>query len=106
MTPFNGDLLRRLVVLKLWQARDPFNPDAFFERLRGGDYDWADIGRLVRPSQWIDPAEIMASVEQRFAVLGQLSEIEHQVIADAKSGWNVPLVDRLRAEICELATEA
>ena len=38
-TPFNGGLLRRLAVLKLWQARDPFDPDAFFEKLHGGDYD-------------------------------------------------------------------
>jgi predicted nucleotidyltransferase component of viral defense system len=48
-TPFNGELLRRLVVLKLWQARDPFDPEALFQKLRGGDYDWTDLRRLVRP---------------------------------------------------------
>ena len=41
--PFNGELLRRLVVLKLWQARDPFDPDAFFEKLRSGDYVWTEL---------------------------------------------------------------
>ena len=30
-TPFDGELLRRLVVLKLWQVRIPFTPDAFLE---------------------------------------------------------------------------
>ncbi len=101
--PFNGELLRRLAVLKLWQARDPFDPDAFFEKLRGGDYDWADIERLVRASERFEPAEIISSVENRFAVLSQLTELEQQVIADAKSGWNDPLADRLRVEIRELA---
>jgi hypothetical protein len=38
-------------------------------------------------------------VEGRFATLRQLTELEQQVIADAKSGWNEPLADRLRAEI-------
>lgn len=102
-TPFDGELLRRLAVLKLWQTRDPFDPEALFEKIRGGDYDWADIQRLVRASERIEPAEMIASVEQRFDVLRQLSDLELQVIADAKSGRNEPLADRLRAEIRELA---
>jgi hypothetical protein len=32
-----------------------------------------------------------------------LTELEQQVTAGAKSGWNEPLADRLRAEIRELA---
>jgi len=100
-TPFDGELLRRLVVLKLWQAQDPFDPEAFFEKLRGGDYDWADIERLVRASERIEPAEIISTVEARFDVLRRLTELEQRVIADAKSGWNEPLAGRLRAEIRE-----
>jgi len=65
-TPFDGELLRRLAVLKLWQVRDPFDPDAFFEKLRGGDYDWADIERLIRASDRIELAQIISTVESRF----------------------------------------
>ncbi|MCA9530358.1 MAG: nucleotidyl transferase AbiEii/AbiGii toxin family protein [Myxococcales bacterium] len=101
--PFNGELLRRLAVLKLWQARDPFDPEALFEKIRGGDYDWADVERLVRASERIEPAEIIKTVESRFDVLRALTELEQEVIADARSGWNEPLGDRLRAEIRELA---
>jgi hypothetical protein len=72
-TPFNGELLRRLVVLKLWQARDPFDPEAFFVKLRGGTYDWDDVRRLVRTSEQIEPAEIIETVEERFAMLHQLT---------------------------------
>jgi len=98
-TPFDGEVLRRLAVLKLWQVRDSFDPDRFFERLRGGSYDWADIRRLVRSSEGLDADAILARIEARFSVLRELSELEQQVIADAKSGWNVPLADRLREEI-------
>lgn len=102
-TPFNGELLRRMAVLKLWQARDPFDPDAFFDRLRGGNYDWEDLRHLIRTSDPVEPERIIQSVENRFAVLRQLTELEHQLIADAKSGWNEPLAARLRAEIRDLA---
>ena len=101
--PFNGELLRRLVVLKLWQARDSFDPEAFFVKLRGGTYDWDDVRRLVRTTERIEPFEIIETVEKRFAMLHQLTELEQQVIADARSGWNEPLAERLRAEIYDLA---
>jgi hypothetical protein len=102
-TVFDGELLRRMTVLKLWQARDPFDPNALFEKLRGGIYDWEDLRRLVRTSDPIEPEQIIRSVEGRFAVLHQLTELEQQLIADAKSGWNEPLANRLRSEIRTLA---
>ncbi len=102
-TPFDGEVLRRLAVLKLWQVQDPLDPDRFFERLRGGSYDWADLRRLVRASEGLDPDAILVRIEERFAVLQELTELEREVIADAKSGWNAPLADRLRAEIQSLA---
>jgi len=104
-TPFDVQLLRRLVVLKLWQVRDPFDPEAFFTRLRSGVYDWEDIRRLVRPSDQIEPEGVPASVEGRFAALRELTELEQQVVRDARSGWNEPLAERLRSEIRDLATD-
>jgi hypothetical protein len=92
-------LLRRLVVLKLWQVRDPFDPELFFVQLRDGRYDWEDLKRLLHTNERLDPDEVLRSVESRFAVLRNLTALEREIIADAKSGWNEPLADRLRAEI-------
>jgi hypothetical protein len=61
------------------------------------------VERLVRSSERIEPAEIIKTVESRFNNLRQLTELEQEVIADAKSGWNEPLADRLRTEIRGLA---
>ena len=36
-------------------------------------------------------------------MVGLLTELEQQVIADARSGWNEPLAERLRDEISDLA---
>jgi hypothetical protein len=38
-----------------------------------------------------------------FSALRELTDLERQVIADARSGWNEPLAERMRAEIRELA---
>ncbi len=73
-------------------------------KLRGGTYDWDDVRRLVRTTEQIEPTEIIETVEKRFAMLHHLTELEQQVIADASSGWNEPLAERLRAEIHDLAT--
>ena len=98
-TPFDGELLRGLAVLKLWEVRDPFDPELFFARLRDGRYDWEDLQRLLRASERLDPEALLHAVETRFAVLRGLTVLERAVIADAKSGWNEPLAERLRAEI-------
>lgn len=100
---FNGELLRRLVVIKLWQARQPFAPADFFRKLRGEHYDWGDLRSLIRASERVEPAEILSSIEDRYAVLSDLTELEKRVAEDAKSGWNEPLAERLRAQIRELA---
>ncbi len=98
-TPFDGEVLRRLVVLKLWQVQDPFDPDRFFERLRGGSHDWSDLRRLVHSREGLDADAILARIEARFSILRDLGEQEQQVISDARSCWNEPLADRLREEI-------
>lgn len=99
-TPFDGELLRRLAVLKLWQVRDPFEPDMLFERIRGSDYEWDDLHRLIRTSERLDPKEIIRTVEARFAPLRMPSDLERTVIADARSGArNELLAKKLREEI-------
>ncbi|HTP28425.1 MAG TPA: nucleotidyl transferase AbiEii/AbiGii toxin family protein [Anaeromyxobacteraceae bacterium] len=98
-TPFDVELLRRLTVLKLWQVRDPFDPEAFFQRIRSSKYDWDDLRRLMRASERLDAEEILRTVETRFAPLRQLSEPEIALIADARGGRNEPLADELRAVI-------
>jgi len=96
---YGSGIPRQLVVLKLWQVMDPFSPDAFLDRLSGGSYDWDDLRRLVRPAEHMEPSEILATVERPHASLRGLTELEQQVIVDAKGDWNRALSERLKAEI-------
>ncbi len=98
-SPFDGELLRELVVLKLWQSKDPFDPEKLFSKIRGTDYDWDDLKRLVRPNDRPKAEEMLSFVEKRYAALRNLSELEQQVIQDSKSGRNEPLAQKLRDSI-------
>jgi Nucleotidyl transferase AbiEii toxin, Type IV TA system len=50
MRPLNHALIRRLVVLKLWQARDTFDPARLMQKLADSrDFDWDDLRDLGAP---------------------------------------------------------
>lgn len=79
--PLNQPLVRRLVVLKLWQARDSFDPDRLMRKFEdGNDFDWADLGQLVRRTMVIDRHRITADCARGFAFLANLTA-EEQVLA-------------------------
>ena len=75
-------------------------PPGFFTKLRGGEYDWEDLHRLLRPSERVAQETIVAGIELHFHKLKDLTELEAHVVADARKGArNDPLGGRLRAEI-------
>ena len=46
--PLDQALIRRLVVLKLWQARDTFDPARLIQKFQDGrDFDWDDLRDLL-----------------------------------------------------------
>ena len=100
---FDVELLRGLVVLKLWQARDPFDASVLFEKLHGGTYDWHELERLLPPGKRVDKRDVTESIERRMGELRALTELEKRVVADSSSGWNDALADELRAAIRERA---
>jgi hypothetical protein len=78
-------------------------PDALFEKLRSGKYDWADLQRLLRTADRVEPHERIATVERRFDVLRHLTELERAAIADARRARSPEIGERLRAEIVQRA---
>ncbi len=83
----DGQVLRSLVVLKLWQVTDAFDGAIFFERLKSASYDWDDLKRLLRPKE-----RIRASHDHR--------ALELDVVADGRKGArNIPLGNQLRDSI-------
>ena len=81
--PLNRALVRRLVVLKLWQAGDRFDPEALLAKFDDATaFDWDDLRQLVRRTQVIDHAQITAACQTGFAFLAELDPAETALAAD------------------------
>lgn len=82
--PLDQALVRRLVVLKLWQARDSFDPARLLRKFEDGrDFDWNDLGQLVRRTITIDRDRIAADCARGFRFLLDLNEEERILAADS-----------------------
>lgn len=97
--PLNQALVRRLVVLKLWQARDAFDPARLMAKFKDSrDFDWDDLGQLVRRTERIDAREITATCVTNFGFLAGLSEDEAKLASDPYCREHA-LWERLRTEL-------
>ena len=83
--PLDRELIRRLVVIKLWQVRDAFDPDTFVARLQDTAYDWNDLRQLIKSSAKIAPEEIISKTVAGWSFLRELTEEERLLSADAKA---------------------
>ena len=97
--PLDQPLMRRLVVLKLWQARDTFDPARLMRKFEEGrDFDWDDLRDLVRRSEAIDRERICADCVRGFGFLTELSP-EERTLANDPHQREQALRDRL-ARFC------
>jgi Nucleotidyl transferase AbiEii toxin, Type IV TA system len=82
--PLDQALIRRLVVLKLWQARDCFDPERLMTKFEEGkDFDWDDLRDLVRRTDVIDRERICTDCARGFRFLAELTPEERTLAADA-----------------------
>ena len=94
--PLDQPLIRRLVVLKLWQARDSFDPARLINKFENGvEFDWDDLRDLVRRDARIDRAKICADCVRGFRFLADLTP-EERTLANDPHQREQALGERLR----------
>jgi predicted nucleotidyltransferase component of viral defense system len=99
--PLDQSLIRRLVVLKLWQARDAFDPDHLMKKLNDSKaFDWDDLNQLVRRTVVLDGNRIAAECVRGYRFLLDMTEDERQLATDLYQRQRV-LGEKLRAEVTE-----
>lgn len=82
--PLDRPLIRRLVVLKLWQACDTFDPDRLMRKFEDGTaFDWDDLNLLVRRTVTVDREKITADCIRGYRFLVELTDEERQLAGDS-----------------------
>ena len=77
--------LRKLVVLKCWNVREPFNPDLLFGKISGEEYDWEDLQRLVRKKSLPPQATVVKKVLSACSFLKDLDTDLQRIVKDSKT---------------------
>lgn len=97
--PLDQALVRGLVVLKLWQARDTFDPERLIRKFEeGAEFDWHDLAQLLRRTARIDRERICRECVRGFRFLADLTE-EERVLAGDQHQRERELWERLQQEI-------
>jgi predicted nucleotidyltransferase component of viral defense system len=80
--PLPEALIRKLVIIKLWQVRDSFSPERWDAKLAEAEaWDWDDLRRLVRGGV-SDPRQMLERCARRFAFLADMNADEAELAAD------------------------
>jgi predicted nucleotidyltransferase component of viral defense system len=81
--PLDQALVRRLVVLKLWQARDTFDPARLMQKFEEGkEFDWDDLRQLLNRTVVVDRERICADCVRGFGFLVNLTDEERKLAGD------------------------
>lgn len=92
-------LIRRLVVLKLWQVCDTFDPAQFINKLAKGDaFDWDDLQQLMGKGHKVDRTKITSQCAAGYAFLTELTPDERTLAGDGYKRER-KLWERLRSEV-------
>lgn len=95
--PLDQPLIRRLVVLKLWQARDSFDPARLIQKFQDGrEFDWVDLRQLLNRIAVIDRDRITAACVAGFGFLANLTDDE-KTLAHDNHQREQAVAERLRA---------
>jgi len=94
--PLDQARIRRLVVLKLWQARDTFDPARLMQKFEDGrDFDWDDLRQLLNRAANVDRERITRDCVRGFGFLANLTEDELTISRD-QYHRELAVADRLR----------
>jgi predicted nucleotidyltransferase component of viral defense system len=97
--PLDQARIRRLVVLKLWQARDTFDPARLIQKFEDGrDFDWDDLRQLLNRAMNIDRDRITRDCVRGFGFLANLTEDELTLSRDQYQREQA-VADRMRAAL-------
>lgn len=97
--PFDKDLVKKLVVIKCWNAREPFNPRELFSKIMNADYDWDDLQQLVRRGGIPSQGTITKIVVKQYKFLNDIDDQLLKIVHDSKAHRERQLVTRLTSSL-------
>lgn len=92
---FDPALVRLLAVAKLWNEREPFDPEKILAMLEQGRQDWPDLRNLLGRRDRTDWNAECRNAAARFAFLRDLTDFEQRLIKDYRRHDLAPDLEEL-----------
>jgi len=80
---FDRDIVRRIAIIKCWETNFALDPESFLLELSNRQYDWADLGRLIKHSKSLTPATIFEGIRKNYRFLTEMNPEEAVLAGDA-----------------------
>jgi hypothetical protein len=79
---FDRALVRKIAVLKCWETNFVFDAPIFLSGIGTGQYDWADLRRLLRRGREIKQDVMTKVIQKTYAFLRELNSDETLLAGD------------------------
>lgn len=89
---FEKDTVQKLVAIKCWDVRVPFNPKELLDNIAESKYDWADLERLVRRGGRPSQEAVVEKVLKSYVFLADTDGTLARIIGDSRSHKETNLV--------------
>lgn len=100
--PYNRDLVKKLVVVKLWNVREPFNPISFFDKVKNESYDLTELRNLVRGKRLPSRHQIINAILRNYSYLKDINDELKTIADDSKPHKKTKLVEAILHQMREI----
>lgn len=90
--PYNRNLVKNLVVIKLWNVRESFNPLSFFNKIENESHDLAELRNLVRGRRLPSRDQVINTILRNYSYLKDLNKELKTIANDSRSHKKTKLV--------------
>lgn len=102
--PLDLNTVRTIAVIKLWNVRDKLDLNLFFDKIRTGKYDWADLKNLLSRDYPLDSNRLIELCLERYAFLKDFTGDEKILIEDAKRHARHKIKQKLTSQLLKKYT--
>ena len=97
--PYNRELAKKLVVIKLWEARDPFDPSNFFRRIEKETPSMVELRDLIRKDKLPTKDDLVEIILRSYSYLRELNDELETIVADSAAHRKERIVESILSQV-------
>jgi predicted nucleotidyltransferase component of viral defense system len=98
---YDRELVKRLTVLKLWEASEPFDPDTFLLQVEQEQLSFSELRDLVRAGMLPSREDIVRAILDSYSYLKSLDDELGTIIRDSRTHRRYSLIEELKNRLSQ-----